>query len=133
MFPRHSVYATVPPGFWVRGPAGTPAAGRPLRLRLVSAYDAVAAGIAVAPLTPDQVSHGASYCGVVLDPGRRCTHDLSIHLPVESVEAGSGVDGEQFVHGLPLSGEGTSQVTTDGVTLKRACDRVRPECPVLGG
>ena len=78
----------------------------PPRLRLlVPADDAVLAGGAVASLTPDQVSHFTPGLRIVLYPWRRNTHDCPSYLTVKSGEVGAQVEGEQFVHGLPLSGE----------------------------
>jgi hypothetical protein len=76
----------------------------PLRLRVLADHTGPAGG-AVASLTRYQVTHGEACFLVVLDPWRRNTHDSPIYRPPEAVEVGSQVDGEQFVHGLPLSGE----------------------------
>jgi len=53
------------------------------------ADDALSAGGAVASLTRDQVSNGASRLCVVLNLGRRNTHDSPIYQAAEGVEAGT--------------------------------------------
>lgn len=97
----------MPPGLAVRV-AGWHPCRRPLAATvsvLVPADDAVPAGGTVASLTLDQIAHDASCLYVVFNPRRRNTHDSPSYLAVESGEVGAEVDGEQVVHGLPLSGE----------------------------
>jgi hypothetical protein len=83
-------------------PAGPSAA---TALQLVPADDAVPAFGAVASLTLNQVAHVTPGLRVVLNPRRRYTHDSPSYQAMESGEVRAQINSEQFVHGLPLSGE----------------------------
>ena len=59
---------------------------------------------------------------VAFDLRRRYAHEFPIYRPLEAVERGPKIGGEQFVHSSPFRDRGEPPKCTDTATSERCCD-----------